>query len=321
MSADAETFTNAPPPFDDPNADIVIRTVENVDFRTHRFLLCLASPFFKEMFDIPQPVATDAEKQQETMTHDGIPIIVLYDDQNQVCGKDVVGFILSSCHPARLQSGKPAVPTESLGSIIDVATRYHIDWAVNTALVDPHFLKTNPLLLFTHACHRGRAAEAALAAKETLRFSIQNFPFDPAPLKLISGYQYHALLEFHRRCAGAVTAIAWGGNANTWITAPTLSLFPASHEPCSSYGNSAVNTWNSRLGFPARDGYYQVLDRSSQKCSTVSERWQVDNTLVQASSCNICLQNVGSFMRNFVPLFERKIEEIIGKILEGTTFI
>ncbi|KAF7370482.1 hypothetical protein MSAN_00680000 [Mycena sanguinolenta] len=317
--ANPETFTNAPPPFDDANADIVIRTLENVDFRTHKFLLSLASPFFKEMLDIPQPVATD--EQQETMTHDGIPIIFLYDDQNKTLRKRRCGIL----------------PAELLAPILDVATRYRIDWAVNTVLADPHFLETNPLLLFAHACHRGRAAEAALAAKETLRFSCQNFPFEPA-LKLISGYQYHALLDFHRRCARAAATIARGQNP-TWI--PT-ALFPGSHDPCSSYGDSAVNSWNSMLGFPARDVYgWPALAHSSQKwwtdymntvavalesrphSSTVSERWQVDNTLVQASSSctTVCRYNVESFMRRFVPLFEQKIEEIIGKIVEETTFI
>ncbi|KAF7370484.1 BTB domain-containing protein [Mycena sanguinolenta] len=265
MSADAETFTNAPPPFDDPNADIIIRSSENVDFRTHKLLLSLASSFFKEMFDIPQPVATDAENQQETMTRDGTPIIFLYDDRNQVCGKDVVDFILSCCHPARLQSSKPAVPTELLVPIVDVATRYRIDWAANTALANPHFLKTSPLLVFVHACHQGRAAEAALAAKETLRLRLDEFPSDPA-LKLISGYQYHLLSEFHRRCARAAAAIALAENLTTWITAPTLSQFPASHHPCSPYGNSHINTWNSKLGFQNWTHFFEeVLDPSSQQ--------------------------------------------------------
>ncbi|KAF7370483.1 hypothetical protein MSAN_00680100 [Mycena sanguinolenta] len=315
MSADAETITNAPPPFDDPDADIVVRTLEN------------------EMFDVPQPVATNAETQQENVTQDGIPIIFLYDNQNQVCGKDVVDFLLSCCHPARLLSSKPVVPAGLLVSIIDAATRYRIDWAVNTALVDPHFLNTSPLLVFAHACHQGREAEAALAAKETLRFRLDQVPSDPA-LKLISGYQYHTLLAFHRRCAIAVETIALAENLTTWITAPTLSWFPASHHPCSSHGNLLVNSWNAKLGLPTWNFYYnnQILGHSTQQwwikymestaaalvsrphSSTVRDRARMDDSYVQASSCPDCLRRMGSFMGKFVPLFEQKIEEVIHQV-------
>ncbi|KAJ7917545.1 hypothetical protein B0H13DRAFT_324720 [Mycena leptocephala] len=173
----------------------------------YKFLLALASPFFKEMFEIPQPMNTDAgEKQrfQSDDTRDGIPVIFMHDDQNQVCGKDVVEFVLSSCHPACSQ---PQLLPEMVGPVIHVAIKYRMDWAAKRLLHDPHLLKVNPFLLFAHACHEKLAAEAVVAAKETLRFRIKDFPREPA-LKLISGYQYHALLELHARCGEAASAIA-----------------------------------------------------------------------------------------------------------------
>ena len=45
-------------PFDKANADIIIRTADDVDFHVHRIILILASPFFEDMFSLPQGPST-----------------------------------------------------------------------------------------------------------------------------------------------------------------------------------------------------------------------------------------------------------------------
>ncbi|KAL0564223.1 hypothetical protein V5O48_017826, partial [Marasmius crinis-equi] len=45
----------AAPPFNDPDADIVLHTSDNMDFRVHSAILSIVSPFFKQMFTLPQP--------------------------------------------------------------------------------------------------------------------------------------------------------------------------------------------------------------------------------------------------------------------------
>ncbi|KAJ7801648.1 hypothetical protein B0H14DRAFT_2894775, partial [Mycena olivaceomarginata] len=42
-------------PFDDPGADVILRSSDGIDFHVYRVVLSLASPFFKEMFGLPQP--------------------------------------------------------------------------------------------------------------------------------------------------------------------------------------------------------------------------------------------------------------------------
>jgi hypothetical protein len=359
MTTTANTFTDAPSPFDDPNADIIVRSSENVDFRMYKFLLALASPFFKEMFEIPQPMNIDGgEKQrfQSDDTRDGIPVIFMHDDQNQVCGKDVVEFVLSSCHPVCLQ---PQLLPEVVGPVIHVAIKYRMDSVVKKLLHDPHLLKAKPFLVFAHACHVGLAAEAAVAAKETLRFRIEDFPREPT-LKLISGYQYHALLEFHRRCGKEASAIARGNNA-VWMPNEILRLFPDSHEPCSSSENKNINLWNTRLeisthiflvkAFTGGGNSNPVLSKrvvpnrrnipnsSSQQwwieymastatalesrphSSTVNDTVRVGETLTKAfRSCETCADHVGSLMSAFIPAFKQKIEKVICTVSLSCSF-
>lgn len=50
--------TDAPHPFNQHSADVILRTADLVDFRVQSTILALASPFFAAMFALPRPAAT-----------------------------------------------------------------------------------------------------------------------------------------------------------------------------------------------------------------------------------------------------------------------
>jgi BTB/POZ domain len=64
--------TSPPPTFDVPDANIIIRSSDLVDFRVHKSVLAMASPFFKDLLSLPQP--SDSE------TFDGLPVVQLSED-------------------------------------------------------------------------------------------------------------------------------------------------------------------------------------------------------------------------------------------------
>ena len=41
--------------FDVPDANLIIRSSDNVNFRVHKSILAMASPFFKDLLSLPQP--------------------------------------------------------------------------------------------------------------------------------------------------------------------------------------------------------------------------------------------------------------------------
>ena len=43
------------------DADLIIRAAGTLDFRVHKLILSLASPFFKDMFTLPQPPSDTPE--------------------------------------------------------------------------------------------------------------------------------------------------------------------------------------------------------------------------------------------------------------------
>ena len=59
-------------PFRVSDANLVIRSSDLVDFRVHKSVLALVSPFFEDLFSLPQP--SDSE------TVDGLPMIRITED-------------------------------------------------------------------------------------------------------------------------------------------------------------------------------------------------------------------------------------------------
>src|SRR5260370_23068338 len=85
---------NPPPypcssPFSFPDGDIILRSADGIDLRVHISLLSLASPFFRDMFNLPQ---TSNEVQTIEMTEKA----------------DVLVAILGIIYPLREPSPYPA---------------------------------------------------------------------------------------------------------------------------------------------------------------------------------------------------------------------
>ena len=67
--AQINSTTSPPETFDVPDANFIIRSSDNVDFRVHKSVLAMASPFFKDLLSLPQP--SDGESV------DGLPVVQL----------------------------------------------------------------------------------------------------------------------------------------------------------------------------------------------------------------------------------------------------
>ena len=61
-----------PPTFEVPDANIIVRSSDFVDFRVHKSVLAMTSPVFKDLLSLPQP--SDGE------TVDGLPVVRLSED-------------------------------------------------------------------------------------------------------------------------------------------------------------------------------------------------------------------------------------------------
>jgi hypothetical protein len=74
-------------PFDMPDANLIIRSSNFVDFRVHKSVLVMASPFFKDLLSLPQPSDSEAV--------DGLPVVQISENS------ELLNSLVSTLYPVR----------------------------------------------------------------------------------------------------------------------------------------------------------------------------------------------------------------------------
>ena len=70
--SEALDLPSVPLCLDVPDADIIVQSSDQANFRIHKSVLAMSSPFFKDLLSLPQP--PDAE------IVDGLPVVALPED-------------------------------------------------------------------------------------------------------------------------------------------------------------------------------------------------------------------------------------------------
>lgn len=180
--------------FDTPDADLILLSSDEVEFRVHRCILAAASPFFRDMFTLPQPVI--AESNIISM----VPIV-------PVSEKGVnLDSLLRFIYPVPA----PLIATlDELSAILGAAFKYDFPSVISTLrklLAAPQFLRSAPARVFAIASRYELEEEAQLASTYTLSVHILDCPLSE-DLKHISAHSYHRLLDLHRTRAEAAQAL------------------------------------------------------------------------------------------------------------------
>lgn len=168
-----------------PNPDILLISggeEKSVEFPVHRCVLSAASPFFADMFSLPQP--EDSKFKLPTI--------------NMSEGSATIEALLQLVYPVP----DPVFDNlNDLGRVLDSAFKYDLIGVIDTLrhqLVQPHFLVSNPTQVYAIACRYELTEEAKLASRYTLDINILDAPLND-DLKHINAYSYHQLLDLHRR--------------------------------------------------------------------------------------------------------------------------
>lgn len=167
------------------DADIILRATRcdaPRDFRVHKIILSIASPVFKDMFDVPQPVLS-ASPVEAT-----IPIINLDDTP-----EDLEVF-LRVVYPI----GLPAMPTlDAISHALVILDKYQVQGGslhpLRLLLVSSEFLKNYPIRVYSLACGWGFKEEADLAAPYTSSLDVLTHAREE-DVQRMTGIQYHRIL-------------------------------------------------------------------------------------------------------------------------------
>ncbi|EIW58593.1 uncharacterized protein TRAVEDRAFT_84257, partial [Trametes versicolor FP-101664 SS1] len=168
-------------PFDRDDADLILRSSDNVDFHVHRIILTLASSVFAGMFTIPQPPDANSER----------PIVDVSEDSK------TINALLRICYP----EPDPELPSlDLIHRVLGAALKYEMGAAivlVKNAMFQPRFTGLRPLQVFVVACRLRLEDEAAIAAQNAVDLDSVNGRLCPG-IDDISAGAYYRLLELSR---------------------------------------------------------------------------------------------------------------------------
>ncbi|KAJ7648054.1 hypothetical protein FB45DRAFT_1052422 [Roridomyces roridus] len=180
------------PPFDDSSADVILRSSDGVDFHVHRLILSIASPFFKQMFTLPQPASEP-----------DIPIMPVSESA-----------VLLNCGLRLWYPGADPAADEELELVCEALYIFihKYDMPFLTSMVKIRLLprlEEAPVTIYAIACRLRWKDMAVEAAQATLKLPIRNFSSRHIGLQLsaINTDMYQALLYYHAEC-GAIASTA-----------------------------------------------------------------------------------------------------------------
>ncbi|KAI0797181.1 hypothetical protein C8Q75DRAFT_791015 [Abortiporus biennis] len=182
--------------FNFPDADLVLRSScpDVIEFRVHRCILSAASPFFRQMFTLPQSPQPDAES----------PIPTIDVSENSGTVETLLRFVYPMVDPT-FDSLNDVIP------VLEAATKYDMTFAIESlrrTLVRPEFVKESPMRVFAIACRFDLEEEIRVASRHTLNINLLQCPLSE-DLKHITAYDYHRLLNLHdQRAEAAVEVLA-----------------------------------------------------------------------------------------------------------------
>jgi len=315
MSASPATFPYAASPFDHPQADIILRSSDNIDFRVFKLFLSLASPVFETMFSLPQP-SEGVDPDEETK--DGLPVVTVSE------GSKTLDALLRFCYPSTLAEDPSLDGFMFATEILEAAKKYSLDAIeriVCKALFIPKILEVDSLSCFAVARRADLREQCVLAAKYSLREPLIPARFEG--IHFISSTDLLGLLTYHKHCANAVLVLqsnlVWIQNhyqqfgAISWLFGCGLphSGSPSRSSKYQLFGNDVASWWVEFMD----NTFMEIRDRPCAQTVEKGAEEAIRKFRAQyQGQCSRCSPAVSGGIQEFVTLFTNKIEEVTAKV-------
>ena len=311
MSASPATLSYAASPFDHPQADVILRSSDNIYFRVFKLFLSLASPVFETMFGLPQP-SEGANQDEETK--DGLPVVSVSE------GSKTLDALLRFCYPSTLAEDPPLDGFMFATEILEAAKKYSLDAIeriVCKALFIPKILEVDSLPCFAVARRADLHEQCVLAAKYSLREPLIPAWFEG--MQFISSADLLALLTYHKDCADAVLTLqsnlVWIQNhyqqfsAIEWMfDCDSCPRYPRS-DKYQLFGKEVALWWADFMD----ETFLEIRDRPCAQTVEKGAKEAIRKFRAQYK-CSRCSSAVSGGIREFVALFTDQMEGVIAKV-------
>ena len=312
------TFKVADSPFDDTDAEIVLRSSDNVDFYVHKWPLSRASSVFKDMFSIPSP--NNPSNADELK--DGIPIVHMTENSA------VLDTILRLSYP----TDKPSISSELsfVRALSEAMDKYAMIKTFPQTLesIMLEAAAVRPFAVYAIACHYQMFEVANRIARITLRLPLDLSAeyVSKEDLDSMTTSQYHQLLRYHQQSSRAaikpICSLEW----LTPLQIPGVFLTPRKKCCCSSVYKATRNftTLSGRivLGADVPSWIVQYMERceaalvSTPHSDIILTDSFISPSVRAAAQCPVC------------QMFEERIREYANRVkaevdlaIDGVSFI
>ena len=172
------------------DADVIIQSCDRVDFHVHRRTLAMSSPFFDDMFSLPQPQSSDEE------IVDGLPVVRLPEDA------EVLSSLITMLYP--IPSKLPDAYDKAL-MLLAATQKYEmvgLQSRIRLEIQSKEFpTLTGPETFRSYAVSSSGQlpSEAEKLARLTLEFPM-TFEYLCDELPSFKGWALRDLVGFRKRC-------------------------------------------------------------------------------------------------------------------------
>jgi hypothetical protein len=209
LQAHINPTTSPPETFNVPDANVIIRSSDLVDFRIHKSVLALASPFLGDLPSLPR--TSDSESV------DGLPVVELPEDS------ELLNSLVSLLYPVC-----PVIPNsyEKVLYLLAACQKYEMVSVLSSIRAKvkcgefPEPRGVEAFTAYAIAASEGLVPEMESAARQTLDHPM-TFKALGKRLRLFEGWALRDLASFRRRCRDRLIAcLDPPGPSSIWISCP-----------------------------------------------------------------------------------------------------
>ncbi|KAF9788191.1 hypothetical protein BJ322DRAFT_613704 [Thelephora terrestris] len=303
--------SSASPPFDETSdGDVALKSSDEVLFRAHRVILSLASPFFKDMFSLPQ-----ASPQ---LDGSGTGHIVPFTEPSET-----IDTLLRFVYPDEDPDLKHV---QEIEGVVEAAIKYDMPKCIS-AMRKKLILcaSKEPIRVFMIACKNNLADVASAAAHLSLRrpilysFELGSVVLPCSALEDITAGSLFRLIEYQRQCSkvanDAMSDLTWTREDFTWRTKMNDAIVGS----CKKCIRTTLELGEEHLQVVGWwYTFYQELKAlvRQRPCSALILELEslMDKALVEAAKCADCFKDSIHTLRTFRTIVTQHLDKRLAEV-------
>ncbi|EIW75062.1 hypothetical protein CONPUDRAFT_147259 [Coniophora puteana RWD-64-598 SS2] len=294
-------------PFDDPEAEIILRSSDNVEFRVFKLFLAFSSSIFRDMLSLPQP---SDDPQTVDLTE----------------SSTVLRLFLLCCYPVTCLPTYPFQPSD-IADVAEAAQKYDapsVTTYLRQIILSPHNLQNKSVAAFA-VCDRFQwREEAKKAAFHTLKHRLPTATGKRTQRaqqwflesNAIPEALFIQLTDYHSRCGTAASNV---GKELRWaISFPTKRP----RHQCERVSVPRYSGFNTGGSITLPEWFADFVKETSELFagdpdvqSVLADHRVSDALLIAGADCSGCRSAAPVFMQNnFVPQYRSRVEKALEEV-------